>query len=256
MMETDNKTRRGRILISLVALALVIIAFFLFITMNNERISEQNAKYLQGSTEQSARRINEWMTDSQTEVKLLASMYESTLESVADIDVDSIKQLADYTKFDYTTISLAGGRTFDNTGKEGDASDREYYLQGMEGSSGVCATDHSLFYDDLSVIFYTPLYFQGEVVGVISGAYREGSMEEFLRTYIFDEQTNTYLVDRDGAVVAHSSTTYSNNVRNAVDLYLEGEGSGNISRTELEEAFRNGTSVSLSYQGDSGSGTA
>ncbi len=54
-METDNKTRRGRILISLVALALVIIAFFLFIAMNNERISEQNAKYLQGSTEQSAR---------------------------------------------------------------------------------------------------------------------------------------------------------------------------------------------------------
>ena len=44
MMETDNKTRRGRILISLVALALVIIAFFLFITMNNERISEPNAK--------------------------------------------------------------------------------------------------------------------------------------------------------------------------------------------------------------------
>lgn len=256
MMETDNKTRRGRILISLVALALVIIAFFLFITMNNERISEQNAKYLQGSTEQSARRINEWMTDSQTEVKLLASMYESTLGSVEDIDVDSIKQLADYTKFDYTTISLASGRTFDNTGKEGDASDREYYLQGMEGVSGVCATDHSLFYDDLSVIFYTPLYFQGEVVGVISGAYREGSMEEFLRTYIFDEQTNTYLVERDGAVVAHSSTTYSNNVRNAVDLYLEGEGSGNISRTELEEAFRNGTSVTFTYQGDSGSGTA
>lgn len=106
MMETDNKTRRGRILISLVALALVIIAFFLFITMNNERISEQNAKYLQGSTEQSARRINEWMTDSQTEVKLLASMYESTLESVADIDVDSIKQLAEYTKFDLSLIHI------------------------------------------------------------------------------------------------------------------------------------------------------
>ncbi len=81
-------------------------------------------------------------------------------------------------------------------------------------------------------------------------------MEEFLRTYIFDEQTNTYLVERDGAVVAHSSTTYSNNVRNAVDLYLEEDGSGNISRTELEEAFRNGTSVTFTYQGDSGSGTA
>ena len=256
MTGTDNKVRRGRIIVILAALAVVIAAFVLFTSMNNERISEQNAKYLQGSTEQSARRINEWMTDSQTEVKLLASMYESTLESVEDIDFDSIKQLADYTKFDYTTISLAGGRTFDNTGKEGDASDREYYLQGMEGASGVCATDHSLFYDDLSVIFYTPLYFQGEVVGVISGAYREGSMEEFLRTYIFDEQTNTYLVERDGAVVAHSSTTYSNNVRNAADLYLEGEGSGKISRTELEEAFRNGTSVTFTYQGDSGSGTA
>lgn len=61
MTETDNKTRYGRIVVIFIALAIVIAAFVLFITMNNERISEQNTKYLQGSTEQSARRISEWM---------------------------------------------------------------------------------------------------------------------------------------------------------------------------------------------------
>ncbi|MEY8461131.1 response regulator [Eggerthellaceae bacterium 24-137] len=256
MTGTDNKTRRGRIIVILAALVVVIIAFFLFITMNNERISEQNAKYLQGSTEQSSRRINEWMTDSHTEIKLLASMYESTLESADDVGLDSIQTLASYTKFDYTTISLAGGRTFDNTGKEGDASDREYYLRGMEGESGVCATDQSLFYNDLSVIFYTPLYFNGEVVGVIAGAYRETSMEEFLRTYIFDEQTNSYLLERDGAVVAHSSTGYTNSVLNATDLYFEEDASSDITRADLEAALRDGTSITFSYRGDFGSGVA
>mgnify|MGYP007007740373 CR=1 FL=1 len=35
-----------------------------------------------------------------------------------------IEQLANYTKFDYTTISLEDGRTIDNTGQEADAADR------------------------------------------------------------------------------------------------------------------------------------
>ena len=40
MTETDNKTRYGRIVVIFIALAIVIAAFVLFITMNNERISE------------------------------------------------------------------------------------------------------------------------------------------------------------------------------------------------------------------------
>ena len=159
MTETDNKTRYGRIAVILIALAIVIAAFVSFIAMNNERIYEQNTKYLQGSTEQSARRISEWMTDSQTEIKLLSSMYESTLASVDEISAAGIEQLANYTKFDYTTISLSDGLTIDDKGQEADASDREYFARGMEGESGVCAVENSLFYNDLSVIFYTPLYF-------------------------------------------------------------------------------------------------
>lgn len=256
MTETDNKTRYGRIAVILIALAIVIAAFVSFIAMNNERIYEQNTKYLQGSTEQSARRISEWMTDSQTEIKLLSSMYESTLASVDEISAAGIEQLANYTKFDYTTISLSDGLTIDDKGQEADASDREYFARGMEGESGVCAVENSLFYNDLSVIFYTPLYFKDEVVGVICGAYREDSMEKFLRTYIFNEQTNTYLLDRNGDVMAHSSITYTSGVKNAVDLYLEDESSGNISRTELEASLESGVSVTFNYKGDSGAGTA
>ena len=256
MTETDNKTRYGRIAVILIALAIVIAAFVSFIAMNNERIYEQNTKYLQGSTEQSARRISEWMTDSQTEIKLLSSMYESTLASVDEISAAGIEQLANYTKFDYTTISLSDGLTIDDKGQEADASDREYFARGMEGESGVCAVENSLFYNDLSVIFYTPLYFKDEVVGVICGAYREDSMEKFLRTYIFNEQTNTYLLDRAGDVMAHSSITYTSGVKNAVDLYLEDESSGNISRTEQEASLESGVSVTFNYKGDSGAGTA
>ena len=39
MTETDNKTRYGRIASILIALAIVIAAFALFTTMNNERIT-------------------------------------------------------------------------------------------------------------------------------------------------------------------------------------------------------------------------
>lgn len=256
MSGANEKVKYGRVAVILLAAVVVIAAFVLFITMNNERINEQNAKYLQGSTEQSARRIDEWMTDSQTEIRLLASMYENTLSSAEEASIDGIENLAVYTKFDYVTYSTLDGTTYDDRGQEGNAQDREYYTQGIEGNSGVCAMGESLFYGDLSVIFYTPLYYEGEVIGVIAGAYREDSMESFLSTYFFGEQTNTYLCSRDGAVVAHSSASYSNDVENAQDLYFEGGTSSDISRADLEAAFYNGTSVTFDYRGSAGSGMA
>lgn len=75
MNGTQTMNKRGGLLFALAAIIVVVAAFVLFVNMNNDRITAQNAQYLQGSTEQSARRISEWMTDSQTEVKLLTSMY-------------------------------------------------------------------------------------------------------------------------------------------------------------------------------------
>lgn len=251
----ENKTRSGRIIVVVLAFLVVVLAFVLFFTMNTERINEQNAKYLQGSTEQSARRIDEWMTDSQTKVQLLASMYEATLTSADDASIEGLMTLATSLSFDYVAFSEKGGLTYDDRGQEGDASDREYYTQGIEGESGVCATDDSLFYGDLSVIFYTPLYFDGEVIGVVTGAYREDSMENFLATYFFGEQTSTYLCARDGVVVAHSSTSFSD-VGYAQDLYFEESTTSDITRADLEAAFHNGTSVTFDYKGNAGSGMA
>ena len=257
MTETDNKVRRGRILIALAALAVVIVAFVLFVTMNSERISAQNAQYLEGSTQQSARRISEWMTDSQTEVRLLTSLYESSLDSADEASIDGIRDLAAYTKFSYVTFSDATGMTFDDRGRSEDASERDYFVRGMEGESGVYATDNSLFYHDLSIIFYTPLHYDGKVIGVVSGAYREDAMEGFLATSFFGEQTSTFLCARDGTVVAHSGVSDSvENVESAFDIYTKEGSASEITRNQLEEAFSEGASITFDYKSDAGSGMA
>ena len=100
MTGTDSKTKSGRVIVIVLALAVIMGAFAVFLTMNTERINAQNAQYLQGSTQQSARRISEWMTDSQTEVKLLSSMYERGLTRAEDASIEGIKVLAETTKFD------------------------------------------------------------------------------------------------------------------------------------------------------------
>ena len=256
MASTNNTYRIGRVVVALCAAAIIVAAFVLFLTMNNERINEQNAKYLQGSTEQSARRIDEWMSDSQTEVQLLAAMYANTLDSPDEASIEGIEDMAVYTMFDYVTFTHLDGSTFDDRGQSGDASDRDYYVKGVEGQSGIFATGDSLFYRESAIIFYTPLRYEGQIIGVISGAYREQSLADFLSTYFFGEQTNTYLCTRDGTVVAHSSTTFTNNVENAADLYFEGGASSDIGRAELEAAFYNGSSVTFEYQSEAGDGMA
>lgn len=257
MTETDNKTRYGRIAVILIALAIVIAAFVSFIAMNNERIYEQNTKYLQGSTEQSARRISEWMTDSQTEIKLLSSMYESTLASVDEISAAGIEQLANYTKFDYTTISLSDGLTIDDQGPGG-RRERSRILRAGHGRrvGRLRGREFAVLQRPLRHFLHAALL-QGR------GGWRHlrariGKIPwRSSCAPIFSTSRPTPTCSTGaGDVMAHSSITYTSGVKNAVDLYLEDESSGNISRTELEASLESGVSVTFNYKGDSGAGTA
>ena len=72
---------RNRILAACGAIVIVIAALLVFMNVNTNRITSQNADYLEGTTEQTTRRVNDLLSNGLATVQTAAKVYSQTLTS-------------------------------------------------------------------------------------------------------------------------------------------------------------------------------
>ena len=72
---------RNRITAAIIAIVIVVIAFGAFLTATQERIVDQNTRYLEGTTLQTSRRVGDLLTNAQMMIKVVASSHEATMDS-------------------------------------------------------------------------------------------------------------------------------------------------------------------------------
>ncbi len=243
---------RNRILASLAAVVIVIIALLLFMAANTNRIYEQNARYLEGSTEQTARRINDLLSTSLGIIESAATVYENN-NNVTDQDPAEIAAGIDMASFDYTFFTTIQGEAYRNDGLIENVVDREYFILGMRGESGICAYASAAFGEENIMVFFSPVFHNGNVVGVMSGVYREDTLSTYMNTEFFGVETSTFLCSSDGMIVARSietDTDFEN-----VFMLLESSRDTSISIQELREDFEAGIPASFVYNSNAGGGS-
>ncbi len=243
---------RNRILASLAAVVIVIIALLLFMAANTNRIYEQNARYLEGSTEQTARRINDLLSTSLGIIESAATVYENN-SNVTDQDPAEIAAGIDMASFDYTFFTTIQGEAYRNDGLIENVVDREYFILGMRGESGICAYASAAFGEENIMVFFSPVFHNGNVVGVMSGVYREDTLSTYMNTEFFGVETSTFLCSSDGMIVARSietDTDFEN-----VFMLLESSRDTSISIQELREDFEAGIPASFVYNSNAGGGS-
>lgn len=243
---------RNRILASLAAVIIVIIALLLFMAANTNRIYEQNARYLEGSTEQTARRINDLLSTSLGIIESAATVYENN-SNVIDQDPAEIAVGIDMASFDYTFFTTIQGEAYRNDGLIENVVDREYFILGMRGESGICAYASAAFGEENIMVFFSPVFHNGNVVGVMSGVYREDTLSTYMNTEFFGVETSTFLCSSDGMIVARSieaDTDFEN-----VFMLLESSRDTSISIQELREDFEAGIPASFVYNNNAGGGS-
>lgn len=243
---------RNRILASLAAVVIVIIALLLFMAANTNRIYEQNARYLEGSTEQTARRINDLLSTSLGIIESAATVYENN-NNVTDQDPAEIAAGIDMASFDYTFFTTVEGEAYRNDGLIENVVDREYFILGMRGESGICAYASAAFGEENIMVFFSPVFHNGNVVGVMSGVYREDTLSTYMNTEFFGVETSTFLCSSDGMIVARSietDTDFEN-----VFMLLESSRDTSISIQELREDFEAGIPASFVYNSNAGGGS-
>ncbi|MGM9568099.1 MAG: ATP-binding protein [Clostridia bacterium] len=232
----------------IVAIICILLLFIFFSEMNRQRIIEQNENYIQDNAELKAAQVDKSFSAALEHIEMMTYWFESTLDS-PEITPEQLKNLEANTEFDYIRFVNAEGVNMASDGKTNDAQDRDYYLNGMNGESGISVIRKSRITGETLVNFYTPLRYEGEIIGVLRGVYlAEEQMHELLESSFFGVDAYAFLCSSSGDVIA--SNLDSGGPVNLKDFLLEETKTGAENKTRIRDAFENGTSAVFSYQYD------
>ncbi len=255
-MEQKKKTLIFEIIFIGALLVFVLTSFLSFLRDNRRRILEQNDRFVQAVTEQTADRVNDLVDTSQRNVELLAMLYGSTMTEPR-VDAAMLQDMIDRSPFDYVEFISADGIDLTADGQTADLSDREYFLDGMAGNSGKCVIYNSRITHETLLIFYAPFHYEGRIIGVLSGILRGDTLHGLLEADYFGFRGSTYLLERDGRVIL--STEGEDGSQNLLETL---ERSGKLSQEDMEKLKdalddTNGVDFSsFNYEGSKGASSA
>ena len=196
------------ILYAFLFLAAILVLFYAYTMQNQARIKEQNRTYAADAMRQTAQRIDDEFRSAQDLISTYSHFLETTLTDPT-VNTARLRDMENNSDFDLVRFTDLRGVTFDSNGRSFDSSDRDYYLRGLEGKHGVSVIFDVPYSDGVygaRISFYTPVRFQGEIIGVLRGSYTaESYLKSALYTTYFGTASDTFLCMADGQVIASSS---------------------------------------------------
>ncbi|MCI9485641.1 MAG: response regulator [Lachnospiraceae bacterium] len=202
-MEQQKKTWQ-QILYALLFLAVVLILFYIYTTQNMARIQEQNRIYAEDCARQVAERIESEFDNALQRIQNSAYLVGTDGEELK-IDTEVLKEMEENTTFDAIRFTNVDGLNLASDGQTNDSSDRDYFVRGMRGESGVETVAESKLTGRPMMVFYAPIYRGEEIGGMFLGLY---FAEDYLRNMVsasyFGEEADIFLCTQEGEVIASS----------------------------------------------------
>ena len=234
-----------RILVTCFMMCMVVIAFAVFSKANQHRIEEQNARYLEDAARQTAKRIDEILVTEQGSIQSTAYLIGGDMSS-PEVDLDKLDVTAANTPFSKMEFADKNGWVHQKGTGNVNVSKKHYFQDGIKGNSGMDVVLDSKQGKETQVIFYTPFWYGGEIIGVLTGHYREEQMRETIQSTFFGEESGIFLCMQDGTLISNSSSYPIS------DNFLETiEKSQNVKKKTYEkfaEAFKNQESTTITVR--------
>ena len=158
-------------LISLMA-AVIVISVYGYVQSTRAHLKQQAYYTLQQNVENIAGEIEASAGYAKSSIRLTAQSVSQSMTGPVIEDVNAILEpLLKETPFNFIEYILHDGtNTMNDGGTPFDASDREYYKQGIVGKTGIWVNFAPRKSREVLLNFYTPLYYRGQIVGGFTGA--------------------------------------------------------------------------------------
>ncbi|MDE5696480.1 MAG: response regulator [Lachnospiraceae bacterium] len=201
-----NRKKSAQEVIGIVVLLTAMIALFRwYTTQNSIRLEERNKNYAADSARQTTTRIDEQMNNALELINTYAHFVGEGLRQPV-INEQILQEIEHNALFDAVLFTDATGMNHTSDGRTSDASDRDYYKNGMRGQSGIAVILDSYFFNETMVSFYAPIRYKGEIIGVLRGSYlAEEYLKDMLTTTYFGEAADVYLCTPGGRAIASSN---------------------------------------------------
>lgn len=236
-MHTTKKTWQY-VLYICILLAAISLLFQWYSTTNSRRIEKQNLNYAMDSAEQMSRRIESEFNNALLRVRNYAYLL-GTGQSGPEITSDLLKGMEENASFDAVRFTNADGLNLASNGQTSDSRDRNYFINGMQGKSGMDVV-RSRLTDQMMTVFYAPVEYDGEIMGMLLGLYfADDYLRDLLTTDYFGEPVDVFLCTPDGKIIAGSD---SESYEQPLPDILHKSGSIDAKTAELVwDAFQNGS---------------
>ncbi len=220
----------SKIIASIILIGAIVAAILMFFVQNKARIVSQNADYISGTNEKSVARINDLLNSTLDSLETISFIYGRSLE-YDELDTNDVLDLFDHVPFlnVYSVNSKGVTKSIDGS-QEIDVSDRFFFIDGMKGHSGAVAVIESRLSPGSALDFYTPVYVEDKIVGVLVGVTGEDELEKLIASELFGYSAITTLINDQGEILV--STNHKNEDSNYF-RYLEQ--SGYIKKADIED---------------------
>ena len=227
-----------KVIYVLLLLLAVIILFHWYSTQNEVRMEERNKRYAADSAQQTSEQIDEELSNALNLINTYTYFWGESLTQ-PDITAEMLKELEENLMFDALVFTDANGVNHSSDGRTSDAKERDFYVQGIQGESGITVVFDSEIFNETMLCFYAPVRYQGEIIGVLRGAYlAEEYLKDMLATTYFGEAASVHLCMPDGRILACSDAKGHDG--KIIDLLLETGVIDKDTAKRAEAVFQNG----------------
>ena len=249
MVVLNNRKKIGRnILISSVMIVIILTSLLLFMQTNTKRIVSQNEGYIADATILSTDHVNNRLEIKISDIRMIAAMYGESMNNPT-VNVDRIMELCPENYFDSISFIPADGQYPVSSGGTVDLTTRQSYINGIQGLSGVCTADDYGTEKSAVLSFYTPMYYEGEIVGILCGLYDVKGIESIISNEFFGATASVYLCTGDGTVI--TSTGDDTPPANILEAARSSDNFFGKTQESFFQAFANHQSHSFSYENNS-----
>lgn len=190
----------GQVTCVLILSVVTVLAFSYFMYASNQHVTRQNAVYMEGAAHQITRHLEDRMVSAQSNISTIAYLAAQSMPAEG-MTQELLAVLEEQSSFDYVEFTNAEGTCMNATAGSANVSDRDYFIQGMRGGTGVCIVQNSRITHETLAIFYAPIYQDGAAAGVLTGVYRQSSMENLINANFFNVTAQSYICAPDGTVI-------------------------------------------------------
>ncbi|MBQ7919953.1 MAG: cache domain-containing protein, partial [Lachnospiraceae bacterium] len=239
-------------LIAIVLLLLGVLAAFAYFSKQNAlRETEEAKATICESTILKEYRLEDAFADKIFAIGDLAYIYGQTAKS-EEVDRERLMELEVNTHFDYVRFVDKDGINHSSDGLETTVIDRIYYLDGMNGNEGVCFIQNSRINGEDLLGFYTPVYKNEQIIGVLLGLCDLDYVSELLAGVFQGHDAEAFLCSSNGTVIASVYNEFGPNFLNCLSNreHFSEEEEGII-----RDALRNWMAATFSYQTELGGTT-